>query len=129
MPPFTVASFCNDHTLAAMDPTDAGDNARARRLVVVHACRRQCAELKKRRAGVEQSIDTLAREEFAPLLVLGHRLFAASEKCLLHAGSVVRHHGVHYLTVGTVFRIVDIDLREPSKSIVTQVTLRTRPTR
>ena len=55
-----------DHDgVAAGDLPDAGDDPRARGLVVVAAPGRQRADLEERRARVEQVLDALARQELA----------------------------------------------------------------
>ena len=64
----------DDHALAPRDAADAGDDARARRLVAVHAVRRELPDLEKRRAGVEQRAHALARQELAARDVLVARL-------------------------------------------------------
>ena len=55
----------DDHALAAGDPADAGDDARAGALVVVHAVGGQRRELEERAAGVEQPVDAVARQQLA----------------------------------------------------------------
>ncbi|MNE57987.1 hypothetical protein D3C80_1529910 [compost metagenome] len=56
----------HDHAFDAFDPADAGDHASGRNVFAVHRMRRQLADLKERRAGVEQAVNTLARQQFAP---------------------------------------------------------------
>src|SRR5208337_1122412 len=51
--------------LAAVDSADAGDDARARRVAVVHIKCRQRRQLEKRTAGVEKLFDAVAREQLA----------------------------------------------------------------
>ena len=55
-----------DHDLAAADPADASDQAGGGRLVVVEAEGRQGADLQEGSAGVQQPLDTVARQELAP---------------------------------------------------------------
>ncbi len=55
----------DDHTLAAGDAADAGQDAGPGRLVVVQAGGGERAELQERAAGVEQQIDAVAGEQLA----------------------------------------------------------------
>ena len=55
----------HDHAFDAADPADAGDHARARRLVVVHVERRQRRQFEEGRAGIEQRPHPLARQQLA----------------------------------------------------------------
>ena len=59
----------DDHALAALDDADARDDARARRLSVVHVPRGQCVQLEERGVGVDQPVDPLARGQLAALAV------------------------------------------------------------
>ena len=54
----------DDHHLAAAHPADAGDDPGARRLAVVEPPGRQLAELQERRAGIEQALHPIARQQF-----------------------------------------------------------------
>ena len=56
-----------DHALASFDAADAGDDARARCVAVVHLPRRQRREFEEGRAGIEQAVDAFAHEELALL--------------------------------------------------------------
>ena len=67
-----------DHALDAADHADAVDARRAGRLVVVHAPRRQRAQLQERRPGVQQQLDALAWEQLATLAKLALAAFAAA---------------------------------------------------
>jgi hypothetical protein len=60
-----------------MTPTPA-DDARAGRLVAVHAIRCQRRDLQKRRVGVNQRVDSLACGEFVAGAVLGEGVRAAA---------------------------------------------------
>lgn len=53
----------DDDAFAGGDPPDAGDDARARRLVPVHAVRGQRRQLQEGRAGIEERVDPVAREQ------------------------------------------------------------------
>ena len=68
----------DDHAGAARHQADAGDESRARQIVVVNALRRERRELEKRRPGIEQRIDPLAGQQLAGLAVLGARGRAAA---------------------------------------------------
>ena len=59
----------HDEHLAAVDDADAGDHARRRGLVVVHAVGGQRAELQEGRVAVEEPVQPLADEELSPRLV------------------------------------------------------------
>src|SRR5258708_18593071 len=63
----------DDHHLAAGDPADAGDQARAGRLAVIEAEGRELAHLEERRAGIDEAHDPVARQELAA----AHMAFAA----------------------------------------------------
>ena len=60
----------DDHAFAAADAADAGDDAGGGDRSVVHAVRGQLRELEKRRAGIEQRADALARQQLAARDVL-----------------------------------------------------------
>jgi hypothetical protein len=60
----------DDHDLAARDPADAADHARARRAVgvlriAVHAVGGQLADLEEGRAGIQQAVDAVAGQQLA----------------------------------------------------------------
>ena len=61
---------------------DAGDDAGARRLVVVQAVRGERAQLEEGRAGVEQEVDALADRQLAALAVPGDRPVVAARAAL-----------------------------------------------
>ena len=74
------------HALAAVDPADAGDDARGRHGVVVawlgrvavHAEGRQRAQLEERAARVEQPVDPVADQQLAAVEVLAPRALRAA---------------------------------------------------
>ena len=70
----------DDDALPAADPADPGDDARGGRLVVVHAVRGKGRDLQERRAGVQQVVDALARQQLAAGGVLGARRLAAADR-------------------------------------------------
>ena len=68
-----------DHQeFAAVDAADAGDEARGRRVVAVHAARGERRDLEERAAGVEEGLDALARQQLAARDVLRARGLAAA---------------------------------------------------
>ena len=89
----------DDHAFDAADPADAGDDARARRLVVVHVHRRQRRQLEERRAGIEQRPHALARQELAARDMALAGLLAAAQADLVGAGLEVGDQGAHRLGV------------------------------
>ncbi len=73
----------DDHALLPRDAANAGDDTRARRVVVVHAIGRELRELEKRRAWIEQFLDALTRQQFAAARVfIARRLPAAQREFL-----------------------------------------------
>eukprot|EP00754_Rhynchopus_humris_P044418 Rhum_TRINITY_DN4142_c0_g1::Rhum_TRINITY_DN4142_c0_g1_i1::g.13123::m.13123 len=91
----------HDHALHAVHHADAGDNAAGGRAVaVVHVESGELRQLEERGVGVDQALDTLARQKLATLLVLGDRLLAAALLNLGHGGPEVGHLLVHTLLVG-----------------------------
>ena len=74
----TVASLATITHSRPRDAADAGDDARAGRVAVVEVVRGERAQLEERRAGVEQAVDALARQQLAALGVAGARLLAAA---------------------------------------------------
>ncbi len=70
----------DDHALAAGDPADAGDEARARRIVVVHPVRGELRQLEERRARIEQLRDPIARQQLAARQMLVARGLTAAER-------------------------------------------------
>ena len=71
---------------------DAGDDARAGRVVVVHADRRERGELQERRSGVDQLVDALADGQLAALAVARDRALVAG-RAALRSGRCVRRAG------------------------------------
>ncbi|MNQ73676.1 hypothetical protein D3C85_884160 [compost metagenome] len=56
----------HDHDFAARHPADAADHARAGRFIAIHAVGGQLADLEEGRAGVQQALDPVARQQLAP---------------------------------------------------------------
>ncbi|MNT36968.1 hypothetical protein D3C72_1730830 [compost metagenome] len=73
----------DDHALDAFHATDPGDHARSGDVFAIHLIRRQLADLQKRRTRIEQAVDALARQQFAPRGVAFLSLRAAT---LRHLG-------------------------------------------
>jgi hypothetical protein len=66
------------HALATADPADAGDQAGAGYVVVVDLVGGQLGKLEERRAGIEQRVEALPRQQLAPGQVPLPRLGAAA---------------------------------------------------
>ncbi len=64
----------DDDAFAAVHPADAGDDARSRARIVVHAVRGQRGELEERGARVEERFDAVAGRQLAAVDVLLPRL-------------------------------------------------------
>ena len=60
-----VRVVAHDHAFAALDAADAGDQAGAVDGVVVHAVGGERRQFEKRRAGIEQPHDAVARQQLA----------------------------------------------------------------
>jgi hypothetical protein len=68
----------DDHAVAPLDHADSGDDAGARRLVVVQLPRRERVQLEKGGVGVEEPVDALARRQLAARAMPFDRLLAAA---------------------------------------------------
>ena len=93
----------HDHALDAAHPADAGDDAGAGGLVVVHVHGRQRRQLEERRARIKQRADALLRQQLAaPDMALAGFLAAAQPDFLDAPAQVVdqRAHGVGVLLEG-----------------------------
>ncbi len=70
--PALDARIVGDHqALATADPPDAGDDPRGRRLAAVQSPRGERRQLEKRRVGIEELRDPLARRQLAALALGG----------------------------------------------------------
>ena len=85
----------DDHAFAARDAADAGDDPGRRHLAAVHAVRRELAELQERRAGVEQPLQPLARQQLAARRVLRPRRRVAAQGRARHLRAQVGDHRLH----------------------------------
>ena len=90
----------HDHAFDALHAADAGDDAGARRLVVVHAVRRHLADLEEGRARIEQVPDAVTRQQLAARGVLGARRLAAAEADLRGLGAQILDLGAQAGRVG-----------------------------
>ncbi|MNS72636.1 hypothetical protein D3C72_1060550 [compost metagenome] len=90
----------DDHAFLAGHPADAGDDAGARRGVVVHLVRGQLRQLQERRARIEQLLHAVARQQLAAPQVLGAGFLAAAFGQFGDAGLEVRHQCLHGLGIG-----------------------------
>src|SRR5213075_2649014 len=68
----------DDHHLPARDSADAGNDAGAGNLTLVHVAGGELPDLEERRAGVEQPLDAVARQELAALDMALAVLFGAA---------------------------------------------------
>ncbi|MNY10973.1 hypothetical protein D3C86_1439780 [compost metagenome] len=73
----------DDHALDAFHTADPGNHASGGDVFAIHLVRRQLADLQKRRTRIEQAVDALARQQFAPRGVAFLSLRAAT---LRHLG-------------------------------------------
>ena len=67
----------DDETLASLHASDASDDPRPRRFIVVHPVRRERGQLEKRRGRIKQFFDALANENL-PLLAMPLQIFLAA---------------------------------------------------
>ena len=101
----------DDHHLAARHPADAGHDAGARRLVVVHVGRRRAAEqLEEGRAGIEQAVDALAHRAACPgprcrSIVFRAAAFARARSALAQLGDQL----LHSVAIGLENRVGGVD--------------------
>ncbi|MNZ85824.1 hypothetical protein D3C78_1046290 [compost metagenome] len=100
----------DDHAFDAFDPADAGDHASGRDVFAVHLMGGQLADFEERRAGVEQAVDPIARQQFAPR---GVPLLGLGPAALVNLGDQAAQ-GVdlfkHGRAVGGEFRRARVDV-------------------
>ena len=89
----------DDHAFAARDTADAGDDARSRHLIAVHAVSGHRRQLQHRRAGIDQRIDTVAGEELAAGEMLLPRFLAPAARHQSASFAQVRHQSTHSFRV------------------------------
>ncbi len=100
----------DDHAVHPADTANAHDHARARRVVVVHVEGRQGRDFQKGRAGVEQHLHTVTRQQLATGCVLGSGGFATALGHALQVGTQVIDHGLHGSGVGRKFGRAGVEL-------------------
>ena len=88
------------HAVDATDAADAGNQAGPGCIVVVHVQRSQRCDLKKRRAGVQQQLHAVARQQLAAADVSGAGSFTAALRHLGDARSHVIHQRLHGRRIG-----------------------------
>ena len=99
----------DDDAFAAFDPPDAGDDAGARRRVVVHAVRRELRQFEKGRARIEQRPHARARQQLAAPRVAFARPRAAALLDGRDARTQIRHLGGDALCVVAKLRRARIE--------------------
>ncbi len=97
--------------LASAHPPDAGNDARPRRLVVVHAPRGELRQLQEWRTDVQQLAHALARQQLAPGQVLLACRLAAAQADARHLVAQIRHQRSHGGGVGAELLATGIQLR------------------
>src|SRR5258705_2580520 len=101
----------DDQHLAARDAADAGHDARAGSLAVVHLPRGKRGQLEKRRTLVEQPIDPLAYREL-PLLAMALQVSRAAPFARLREPlAQLRHERRHPVAIRRVLGAVCADAR------------------
>jgi hypothetical protein len=63
--PLDGGVICNDQAFATADAADAGDQAGARHIVVIHAICGERRQLEEGGAGIEKRVDAVANEQLA----------------------------------------------------------------
>ncbi|MNO73340.1 hypothetical protein D3C76_643030 [compost metagenome] len=76
----------DNHALDAFHTADPGNYASSGDVFAIHLVRRQLADLQKRRTRIEQAVDALARQQFAPRGVAFLSLRAATLRDLREQG-------------------------------------------
>ncbi len=99
------------HAFAARDPADAGNEARPRQILAVHALRRQRRQLQEGRSGIQQRGDALARQQLARLGVLVARGRAAARRIAPQRGAQILDQRLHGGAVVGEFLRAGIDFR------------------
>ena len=113
----------DDDDLAAVDPADPGDDPGAGRRVVVEAVGGERRELEEGRAGVEQPVDALARQQLAALdVALGGALSAA-------AVATAARRSRSSAASRDVLGLVALELRRPGSRVGAQTRLIPPPPR
>jgi len=94
----------DDHALAAVDPSDPRDDSRAGTLIVVLLPCRERGEFEKRRASIEEGVDSVAGEHFSAfdvsLSVMLRSAFFNFVECLFQFRDEI------FIVVGIFFELV-----------------------
>ena len=95
----------DDDAFLARDAADAGDDAGGRRRidtlgVLVHGIGRHLGKLEEGRAGIEQHLHAVARQQFSARQVLGGSRFAATRRDLFHFVAQIVDDGLHGRGIG-----------------------------
>jgi len=101
---FDGGIVAHHHAVHATDPPNARNQACARCIVVVHVQRRQRGQLQKRRAGVQQQLHALTRQQLAARHMLGAGRFATTLGNLRAACTQVIDQGLHGRRIGLEVR-------------------------
>src|SRR5690606_27219333 len=101
----------DDHAFGAGHATNAGDDAGARRGIVIDVMRGHRRELEEGRARIEQALDPFARQQLAAREVLGACRFAAAPGRARQLHAQVIDLGAHGLRVFLELRGPGVDSR------------------
>ena len=101
----------HDHAFAARDAADAGDQARAMNIAFIHTIGNQLADLKERRAGIEQPFDTVTRQQLSARHMALAMLLRPAERGLCHLGAQLVSQGAVVRSAGFSGRLFRIILR------------------
>ena len=85
----------DDDAFAAADAADPGDQARGMDVAAIETMRGERRQLEERRAGIEQQIDAVAREQLAACDVARPRLLAAALHGSVERGTEIRDQTFH----------------------------------
>ena len=89
----------DDHAFAPRDPPDAGDDAGRMHVAAIEAVGRQRRQFEKRRAGIDQQVDALARQHLAARGVPLARRLAAAAGHLVELFAQLGDQRAHHLGV------------------------------
>src|SRR6202040_1757959 len=68
----------DDDGLASLNPPDAGDNTRRRRLTIVHTPSGERGQFDKRAVGIDQALDALTHQQLATFDVAATGVFGTA---------------------------------------------------
>ena len=92
--------IADDEALALMHASDAGDDARGGRFVVIHAVRGKWGQLEKRRIRIEQRGDALAHRHLSLFTMSCDVLLAPTLPHVLDAPLQLLNQALHPLAIG-----------------------------